>query len=435
MVTNHNKPQQTTTKLPKEKEKEKYKEKDKKKEQKACILNVFKACIICKGVLMPREKKQKLKKRPDGRYACRYHDQWFYSYDQDDCLRQREEFKAAEKRGRVQVYFVKGYADGWLERSHPDSAPTTLKGLQIHLDKLTAAIGNLPLADVKPSDIKTIFSTRYRGVSNSYIKAAKQVYCALFDSAVADGLITSNPARDRTAKPHKGTVGGHRSITPQEREWILTLCTDHRAHPAVMVMLYAGLRPQEAKALDMKDVDFKRDVITVKQTAHVDPENVQKYVYTSQGKTDKANRSIPLLPPLKAALQGKKGRLITSANGQPVTKTTWRVVWNSYVSSMETAINGVQRRWYGRTKEHKAIIAAGGTLTPWVSFTVAPYDLRHSFATMCRDMQPPIELHTVIKWMGHADAKMILNIYDSVTDNRDQVEAERLKYALSLSNR
>jgi hypothetical protein len=41
---------------------------------------------------MPREKKKKLKKRPDGRYACRYHDQWFYSYDQDDCLRQREEF-------------------------------------------------------------------------------------------------------------------------------------------------------------------------------------------------------------------------------------------------------------------------------------------------------------------------------------------------------
>ena len=379
---------------------------------------------------MPREKKQRLKKRPDGRYACRYHGQWFYSYDLDDCLRQREDFKAAEKRGRVAVWFVKGYADAWLERSHPDIAPSTLKGLRTHLANLTDSIGNLPVHDVKPSDIKSVFSARYKGLSNSYIKAAKQLYCSLFDSAVADGLIQSNPARDRTAKPHRGTVGGHRSITEQERQWILTLCTDHRAHPAAMAMLYAGLRPQEMKALDIdRDIDFKRETVTVRQTAHTDTENGQKYAFSDRGKTDRANRTIPLLPPLKAALQGRKGLLITSAHGQPVTKTTWRVVWRSYVASMETAINGVDRRWYGRTKAHKAIIAAGGTLPPWVSFTVTPYDLRHSFATMCRSMHPPIELHTVIRWMGHADARMILQVYDSVTDERETQEAERLKTA------
>ena len=383
---------------------------------------------------MPREKKQRLKKRPDGRYACRYHGQWFYSYDLDDCLRQREDFKAAEKRGRVAVWFVKGYADAWLERSHPDIAPSTMKGLRTHLANPTDSIGNLPVHDVKPSDIKGVFSARYKGLSNSYIKAAKQLYCSLFDSAVADGLIQSNPARDRTAKPHRGTVGGHRSITEQERQWILTLCTGHRAHPAAMAMLYAGLRPQEMKALDIdRDIDFKRETVTVRQTAHTDTENGQKYAFSDRGKTDRANRTIPLLPPLKAALQGRKGLLITSAHGQPVTKTTWRVVWRSYVASMETAINGIDRRWYGRTKAHKAIIAAGGTLPPWVSFTVTPYDLRHSFATMCRSMHPPIELHTVIRWMGHADARMILQVYDSVTDERETQEAERLKNCVSLS--
>lgn len=384
---------------------------------------------------MPREKKQKLKKRPDGRYACRYHDQWFYGYTQEECLRQREEFKAAEKRGRVAAYFVKGYAESWLARSRPDVAPSTMQGLKTHIANLTDAIGGLPVSDVKPSDIKGIFSARYKGLSNSYIKAAKQLYCALFDSAVADGLILSNPARDRTAKPHKGTTGGHRSITPQERIWIETLCINHRAHPVAMAMLYAGLRPQEAKALVIdRDVDFIRETITVRETAHTDPENGQKYAYTGKGKTDRANRIIPLLPPLKTALEGRTGRLIASAHGQPVTKTTWRVVWRSYVASMEKEINGVDRRWYGRTKTHKAIIAAGGTLPPWVSFTVTPYDLRHSFATMCRDMQPPIELHTVIKWMGHTDATMILHIYDSVTDSRDAQEAERIKNAFCCQN-
>lgn len=384
---------------------------------------------------MPREKKPKLKKRPDGRYACRYHNQWFYSYDHDDCLQQREAFKAAERRGRVDAYFVAGYADKWLERSHPDITPSTLQGLRTHLDKLTGAIGNLPVSDVKPSDIKSIFSTRYKGLSNSYIKAAKQLYCALFDSAVADGLILSNPARDRTAKPHKGTTGGHRSITQQEREWIETLCTDHRAHPVAMAMLYAGLRPQEAKALDIdRDVDFKRETVTVRQTAHTDPENGQKYAFTGEGKTDRANRTIPLLPPLKTALSGVTGRVATSAHGQAVTKSTWRVLWRSYVASMEKAINGIDRRWYGRTKAHKEIIAAGGELPPWIPFTVTPYDLRHSFCTMCRSMRPPIELHTVIRWMGHADARMVLQVYDSVTDDREEQEAERLKQAFRCQN-
>ena len=380
---------------------------------------------------MPREKKQKLKKRPDGRYACRYHNQWFYSTDHDDCLRQREEFKQQEKRGLIMAYFVREYAEKWLDRSFPNVAPSTKRGYNSHLQTLLNAIGNLPLSDVKPSDIKAVYSSHYKGLSNSYVKAAKQLYCALFDSAVADGLITANPARDRTAKPHKGKVGGHRSITRQERQWIETLCTDHRAHAVAMVMLYAGLRPQEAKALHIdKDIDFKRETITVRNTAHIDHDNGQKYAFTGQGKTERANRQIPLLPPLKQALTGKHGYLVTTAHGERITRTTWRVLWNSYVTCMETAINGVQRRWYGRTREHKALLAAEKDLPPWVSFTVTPYDLRHSFATMCRDAKPPIELHTVIAWMGHADAKMILHIYDSVTNERDQQEAERLKQTM-----
>ena len=380
---------------------------------------------------MPREKKQRPTKRADGRYVCRYKDQYFYSTDPDDCIRQREEFKEAERRGRIASYFVKEYALQWLDRSYPNIAPSTKNGLKTHLKTLINAIGDMPVAQVKPSDIKAIYSDKYNGLSNSYIKAAKQLYCSMFDAAVADGLILSNPARDRTAKPHKGTYTGHRAITPQERTWIETLCTDHRAHPIAMTMLYSGLRPQEVKALNIdKDVDFKNEIITVRSTAHIDPENWQKYAFSGKGKTDRANRQVPLLPPLKAALEGQHGYLVTSAHGERITRTTWRVLWNSYTTHMETAINGIDRRWYGRTKEHKAILAAGGKLPPWVSFTVTPYDLRHSFATLCRDMNPPIEIHTVIAWMGHADAKMILKVYDEVTDNRDKSEAERLRQAL-----
>lgn len=359
--------------------------------------------------------KAKLKRRKDGRFACRYHNQWFYStVSADDAIKQRDDFIRAQKRG---FYFVRDYADAWLTRSRPDVAPSTMTGLRKHLDKLLSVVGELPLSDVRPSDIKEVYSTQYSGLSNSYIKAGKQLFSALFDAAVADGLILSNPARDRSARPHKGTTGGHSAITEQERKWIDTLCLDHRTRPAVMAMLYAGLRPQEMKAFDVdRDVDFDRETVTVRQTAHIDPNNAQKYAFSGKGKTSRANRTIPLLPPLKAALNGKHGLLITSAAGEPVTRTTWRVAWNSYVSKMEEEINGSSYRWRDPDKQ-------------WITFDVTPYDLRHSFATFCRDQTPPVEIHTVIKWMGHSDAQMILKIYDEVTDGREDAEASRLKMA------
>ena len=381
---------------------------------------------------MPRQKKQTLKKRADGRYACRYKSQWFYSTDPDECLKLREEYKEQEKHGRIASYFVSEYALQWLDRAYPNNKSKTYSIVKRHVQILINSIGELPVSDVKPSDIKNVYSTHYKELSHEYIKSAKSYFAAIFDSAVADGLLRSNPVRDRTAKPHKGKIGGHRAITEQERQWMLTYCHNHRMFPAAMAMLYAGLRPQEAKALDIgRDVDFKRGTITVNQTAHVDPDNMQKYVITDRGKTEKANRTIPLLPPLKTALEGRTGLLITAANGGQVTKSIWSWCWRSYCINMEEAINGMPRRWYGKTKEHKALLAAGKQLPPWVRFDVVPYDLRVSFCTMCRNQTPPIELHTVIRWMGHADATMVLKVYDDLPSTRDLSEGDRLRKNLT----
>jgi len=41
-----------------------------------------------------------------------------------------------------------------------------------------------------------------------------------------------------------------------------------------------------------------------------------------------------------------------------------------------------------------------------------------------------VELHTCIEWMGHADATMIMKIYDEVSDNRSKKEAEKLEKIL-----
>lgn len=372
---------------------------------------------------MPRQKKPK--KRSDGRYRVRYHGIEFYSDTPDGALELREEYKRNERAGIVSRQTVSDYALPWLKRSFPSVSDSTYTGLAIHLQHLIDEIGNKRIEAVVPSDIKAVYSIQYRDCSNSYLKSAKQLFSSLFDSAVADGLCRSNPARDKTAKPHKGSAPKTRPITAQEREWIETLCTDHRCHPAVMAMLYAGLRPPEAKGLKIdRDVDFDNDVITLREFAHNDG---QKYAFSGTGKTDKAIRTIPLFPPLKQALSGKKGYLITSAHGEKVTHTTWRVAWNSYKTCMETAINGIDRRWYGVRKD-QAKLKEEGKLPPWKEFDIVPYDLRHSFCVMCRDAG--VEINTCRRWMGHADAKMILKVYDSVSEDRSAQERKKIENRL-----
>ena len=393
---------------------------------------------------MPRQKKPTLKKRKDGRYKCVYNGRQFYGFTPEEAFAARDAFKAQQAEGFSQYTTVAEYSLPWLKRNYPAVRSVTYSGLAVHLEHLLETVGNFRLSEVVPSNIKQVYTDHYTGLSNSYVKAARQLYCSLFDSAVADGLIRSNPARDKTAKPHKGSKPAERILSQQERYWIENLCHDHRAFPVVMTMLYAGIRPQEAKAFNIdRDVDFINNIITIHQTAHIDPDNYLNYAFTDEGKTDNANRTIPLFPPLKEALQGKHGLLVTSATGEPVNKSTWRVLWRSYLSKMEESINGMLKRWYKNTKKHKAILAEAEALEkegkikeaeekrkeipPWITFDIVPYTLRHAFCCMCRDAQPQVDINTCRKWMGHADATMILKVYDSVSEDRSKQERKKIE--------
>ena len=371
---------------------------------------------------MPREKKPTLKRRKDGRYKCKWHDVQFYGNTPEEAFAARDEYRLQIEQGFSGKQTVTEYALPWLKRSYPSVADSTYTGLAIHLQHLLDSIGDKYLSEVLPSDIKQVYADQYKGLSNSYIRSAKQLFCALFDSAQADRLINSNPARDKTAKPSKGKKAKERVLTQQQRNWIETLCQDHRAYPAVMMMLYAGLRPQECKALNIdRDIDFEKDIITVQETAHVDG---TKYEISGEMKTGWSKRTVPLFPPLKTALQGRTGMLITSAYGKPITQSSWKQLWQSYLFNMETAINGTWKRWYGKTKDQR-IKKEAGTLPPWIEFKIVPYTLRHAFCAFCRDSG--VDINTCRRWMGHADAKMILKVYDSVSSDREQNEREKVE--------
>lgn len=420
-----------------------------------------------------------LTKRTDGRFRAKYQDKYFYGSTSAEAKHKRDEYKAAQLLGVAQaqkpVTTVASYVGHWLPTAKASVNKRVYNQYADLLDRMVTAMGATPIDQVTPTDVKAVYNTMLT-LSDSTVKKARTLYVAMFDAAVEDGLIRVNPARSKSAKPHKGTVGTHRILTDEEVRLIHQV--DHRCRPFALTMYYAGLRRGEALALDIdRDVDFKSGWIHVTQAVRYDA----NAPILDDPKTEAGRRDIPLLPQLAAVLKGRHGLLLPLSSGGLCTETAFSRAWESYNNALSRAANGgIQRRWYGRTREHKALLekenncaaaqlssqtrsqpspersaassapspagtpshspsaagapsafpssvpatagtsggqaSAASALPPWREISLRCHDFRHSYCTnLC---SAGVDLHVAIRWLGHADEKMILQIYDHVTPAR-----------------
>lgn len=357
---------------------------------------------------------KKPKRRADGRYVAVYKQHYFYGHSPEEADAKREAYRQKTERS-LHYDTVREYAVEWLPINRQQVAPKTMELYKSFVDIISEYIGERAFSDVKPSDIKRIYSVRFASASDSHIRHFRNLITAIFDSAVEDGYIPYNPCRSKKAAPHRGTAGTHRQITPEERQLILS--TEARLRPVVMTMLYAGLRDSEALALDVgRDVDFEAGIIHVRQFRHVN----RNSVWTSDtGKTPAAVRDVPLLPELARVLKQIPGLLATGRDGKILTTSGWRSAWRVYINDLEVSLNGCRHRWYGKRsidQEHPP--------DPWKPVTIRPYDLRHSYCCMCRDAG--VDPNVLRLWLGHSDISMIMRVYDHVSDDRVRNEIKKL---------
>lgn len=376
-----------------------------------------------------RDGRRHLTKRADGRYKLKYHEYQIYGRTEDEVYEKLDEYKRKEAEGLAAAKnpTVAEYGNRWLPIHKAGVTDKVYNDYAIQLTKLYKTVGEKKVREVTPTDIKEAYG-QYIGKSQSTIRRARLIWVSMFDSAVADGLIRINPAKDKTAQPHKGTSGSHRAISQGERQLIRE--TEHPLRPLVMLMLYAGLRRGEALAINVdEDVDFEARTIKVDKAIRFDGNAPM----LADPKTEAGRRTVPLLPVLAEILKGRHGLVFGTLEETEDGKKVWKYAteqkfgraWESYINTLERAVNGgLWRRWYGKTREHKAILAAGGQLPPYNAVTIRPHDLRHSYCKMLRDAG--VDLKVAMEWLGHADEKMILRIYDH-TEERIKSSVEKLK--------
>ena len=385
---------------------------------------------------MPRPK---LRPRKDGRVPIHREGQYFYGKTEKEAIKKYEAWKKRRDAGLLKSGLVRSYAAKWLPLHKNGVSDRTYNAYAKYIDNLIDSIGDMELSAVTIDDAKNVYTTKYKNCSDSTIKKARMLYIDVFDTAIENGFCIRNPFRSKKAQPDKGTEGSHRVITQEERQLIQQ--TDHPFRIAALIMLYAGLRRGEVLALDIdRDVDFVNKTITINRAVRFE----KNQPVLVDPKTEAGKRTIVLFSILENELKGLHGLAAPSAHGGLMSESAFESAWNSFLLTIECSMNGVkQKRWYGHTKEHKARIAKAAELRahgmeeeakkydlpPWKTFDIRPHDLRHTFCTLL--FNADVGMKQAIEWMGHADEKMIIKIYDHLSPSRAKASAEKVEKLLS----
>lgn len=346
---------------------------------------------------MPRQKKQRLKQRKDGRYCCRYKDKQFFGYTEEEALAAREEYKRQEAAGEAAMQYITlgDYAAAWLPVHKAGVKQSTYNGYASILDAFITPAASIQLDKLTTDDVSRLYS-RLTGKSASYIHKAKILLTAILDSATDAGYIKKNPCRAKSVKPPKGASGTHRAITDEERQLILE--TPHRMQLAALLMLFCGLRRGEALAVEASDISD--DALIVRRSVYF----VGNRPVVSSPKTSAGFRTVPIPPVLRPFLRDLTGLITPGKNSSYLTEQAFQRGWESY---------------------QKALSAAAGH-----PVRIRAHDLRHSYCTMLRDAG--VDIHQAIIWMGHADEKMILRVYDHPGKAREEEAKNKLNSAFRM---
>lgn len=396
---------------------------------------------------MPRQKKptyeyveklgryRKRIKGPDGKYVA------IYGVTPEELT---ERLYEAQRQIEDDVFHrdnptVREYCDRWLTMHGSHIRATTLRDYAFKVKNYIAAppLGDMYMSEVTPDDVKLVLA-RAAEKSASVYRSVQMLFKMIFGSAEDSDIIDKSPCRKLNPKGGKPPVE-KTALTDEQAKTLLEAIKGLPPYPFVMLCLYAGLRREEALALQWDSVclDGAAPHITVCRAWHT--ENNRPVVSTDL-KTKAAKRTIPIPPQLADHLRDLKEASTSSyvvanrTDGGPLSGTQWTRLWK-YVTVRSTKERTYTRYVNGQKIKHTVTPVLGeraahnSNVVYSMDFHVTPHQLRHTYITNL--LLAGVDVKTVQYLAGHEHAKITLDIYAHLTYNRPEDLATKVNQAFS----
>ena len=265
-------------------------------------------------------------------------------------------------------------------------------------DVFLADLGNMPIGSIKRTHITRCLN-KTADKSQSYYNMLLLFTRGVFRAAMDDGMINKNPMdgikREQRAK------GERRALTQEERKVIFPILQTDPRYAFFAVMLGCGLRPGEVEALTWPCVNFVKGEITVAQNHKADGS-------FGSPKTKSGYRTVPM-PEFVANVL----RQIPRTSTLVFMDVNYHYRWVKLLQDVHAAAGG-------KVDCNGRIIVCGKD----IGEDIVPYYLRHTFCTMMAENEVPIK--TAQKYMGHANARMIMEIYSHTSEKMEQQAKEKM---------
>ena len=329
----------------------------------------------------------------------------FYGKTQKEAEKKKLKAEAEYEAGLLiinsKTTFRKWY-DEWIEvYKEPRVQKSTLTQIKSIMNRVyLPIIGNVKLCDLRTIHLQKCLNS-VEGMSPKHINKC-YVYIKDCLGKVPQGPMRCDPTRD-LEKPKGKKNPPRRPLTEEERRVFRKAIEIHHRGDFFGIIYACGLRPQEARALPIFNINLKKGEIRVTQAVEASTRKTVK-----DPKSEAGARTIPIpdwyLPMLKNAIDKALNQgspyVFPNKNGDIMSNSTMYRAWSSFLREMDIIAGAKLYR-------NKVVVHA-------IDQSLVPYNLRHNYGTELAEKGVPMK--TAQYLMGHSDIRMTAEIYTHVTN-------------------
>lgn len=298
------------------------------------------------------------------------------------------------------------YAKHWLITKKAVKGENTQDMYRNIINKHLDFLYNVKLTDIRNSHFQQAINNaldKPRTCQQIYITFKQIIAMAVSDTHIGKGmadLICNNIDLPKYITPEK------RVLTSTEKTALETADFTDRERAFLYLIQYCGIRRGEALALTKFDFLFKQseNTLTINKDVIFRGNTPQ---IKNMPKTDNGFRKIPI--PDHAAIFLREyictlpeSHLFTKSNGDLITKSSYRKMWEAIIKKMN--------------------LAAGGTDSFPVINNLTAHIFRHNYCTELCYKIPAISIKKIAYLMGDTE-KMVLEVYNHIQDEKENPAA------------